>query len=332
MKTGVVIPAHNGEKYVSDCLESLLAQTHRDWEAYVMDDGSSDGTFAALRAFADRDPRIRVWSQENRGLVATMNTLLDRLDASVETLSFIDIDDYIHPKMLEALLSAMSRTGADVAECRIAHVAENARPDEFATPLGDVPESVMDDMSVYWLRRTSPDGWINKQNKVYRLDAIRGLRFRPTLSYEDDFFFACEVNARIRRKVRLDAALYAYRENPHSATGSIPFREYVRSTLERIRLSCEVFLDAGLVPTAMEEEYRADLARDAYRMCIRKNLRKNRNAAERRELFFQAGRAFAGLEREHGFAPIGLGPVRRLAYCACRRGWYVPAMLLSRLS
>ena len=47
MRIGVVIPAYNGEKYVADCLGSLMAQTHADWQAYVMDDGSRDGTLAA---------------------------------------------------------------------------------------------------------------------------------------------------------------------------------------------------------------------------------------------------------------------------------------------
>ena len=333
MKIGVVIPAYNGERYVADCLGSLLAQTYADWEAYIMDDGSSDGTFAALEEFAERDGRIHVWRQENRGLVATMNTLLDKLDDSVELVTFLDIDDFIHPQTYEVMSAALERTGADVAECSIVHVLDGA---DFAmmfnAPVGEVRERVIDDMSVYWLRRTTPDGWINKQNKLYRRDAIRGIRFQPTLSYEDDYFFACEVNARIRSKVKLDAALYAYRANPKSATAALPFREYVRATLERIRLSCAVFLDAGRVPKALEAEYRADLAKDAYRMCIRKNLKKNRDEAERRELFLQAGEAFAKLEREHGFAPVGLNPLQRIVYAACRRGRYGLARMLVTLT
>ena len=333
MKVGVVIPAYNGERYVADCLGSLRAQTHADWEAYVMDDGSRDGTLAAARAFAEADPRIRVWHQENSGLVATMNTLLDRLDGSVELVAFLDIDDFVHPQMFETLAGALERTGADVAECSIVHVPADASPAAvFARPVGGVRESVIDDMSVYWLRRTSPDGWINKQNKLYRREAIGGLRFQPTLSYEDDYFFACEVNAHIRRKVKVDVGLYAYRANPNSSTASIPFREYVRATLERIRLSFAVFLDAGRVPKALEAEYRSDLSRDAYRMCIRKNLKKNRDAAERRELFSLAGDAFARLEREHGFSPVGLNPVQRLVYRACRRGRYCLARMLVALT
>lgn len=333
MKIGVVIPAYNGEKYAAECLRSLQAQTHADWEAYVMDDGSHDGTLAALRAFAAADPRIRVWTRENRGLVATMNELLDKLDGSIELVSFLDIDDFIHPETFAILEEALLRTESDVAECTIAYVPEDARPDTvFAHPIGKADERIIDDMSVYWVRRTSPAGWINKQNKLYRRAAIGKLRFQPTLSYEDDFFFACEVNAQIRRKVKVDAVLYAYRASPHSTTASIPFRKYVGATLERIRLSCAVFLNAGRVPARFVREFRADLAKDAYRMCLRKNLKKNRDAASRRELFAEAGAAFAALERDYGFTAEGLNPIQRMIYGCCRKGHYGLARVLAALT
>ena len=329
MKIAVVIPAFNGERYVADCIGSLQAETHEDWEAYVMDDGSTDGTLSAVQSFAAADPRIRVWRQENRGLVATMNALLDKIDDSADFISFLDIDDFIHPRMFEVLLSAAERTKADVAECSIVHVPHEARPgDVFHDLPKDIRERLIDDMSIYWVRRTSPDGWINKQNKIYRRKSLGGLRFRPTLSYEDDLFFACEVNARIRRQVKLDVDFYAYRSNPSSATGVVPMRKYVGATLERIRLSCEVFLKGGLVPEKFLHEFRTDLAKDAYRMCIRKNLKKSKDSAMRRELFLEAGRSFAALERDWGFSPVGLNPVQSLIYRACLRGRYGLASLL----
>ena len=333
MKIAVVIPAYNGERYVADCMGSLQAQTHADWEAYVMDDGSKDGTLAAVQSFAASDKRIRAWRQENRGLVATMNALLDKIDASADFIAFLDIDDFIHPRMFETLLAAADRSRADVAECSIVHVPQEAHPgDAFSALPKDIPERLIDDMSIYWVRRTSPGGWINKQNKLYRRAAIEGLRFRPTLSYEDDLFFACEVNARIRRKVKLDVDLYAYRSNPASATAVVPMRKYVGATLERIRLSSEVFLKGGLVPEKFVAEFRSDLAKDAYRMCIRKNLKKNRDAALRKELFLEAGRAFAVLERDWGFSPVGLNPIQSLIYRACLRGRYGVAKLLVALT
>lgn len=326
----MVIPAFNGGKFAADSLASLQSQTHEDWQAYVMDDGSTDDTPSVLHSFMSQDPRIHVWRQENRGLVATMNTLLDKLDGSVELVSFLDIDDFIHPGMFSSLESALLRNGADVAECGIIHVASDASPQDVFPLSCDAPgESVIDDMSVYWLRRTAPAGWINKQNKLYRRESIGDIRFRPTLSYEDDFFFACEVNASIRKKVKVDASMYAYRSNPCSATSSIPFREYVRSTIERIRLCCEVFLSSGRVPPEFEGEYRADLAKDAYRMCIRKNLRKNPDRLSRRELFLSAGKKFRALEAEYGFSPVGLGFLQRCVYKACLQNRYALASAIS---
>ena len=328
MKIGVVIPAYDAERYVADCLDSLLAQTHGDFVAYVMDDGSRDGTRAAIQAYCARDARIRLWHQENRGLVRTMNALLDRLDDDIEAVAFLDIDDFLHPDAFAVLQDALARSGADVAECRLARVPESAHPCTWfrarVAPAGY--EEV--DLSRYWLRRTAPDGWINKQNKLYRRAAIGDLRFRTTLSYEDDYFFACELNARIRRKVRLPATLYAYRDNPRSATSRISFRKYVGATLERVRLTCEVFLKPGRVPAAVEAAYRAELARDAYRMCLRKNLRKNRDPAERRELFRLAGATLARLERDAGLRPAGLGPVASLVWRAARRDGYAVARFL----
>lgn len=328
MRIGVIIPAYNCERYVADCLRSLQAQTYADWQAYVMDDGSKDGTLAAVEAFSAADPRIRVWHQENHGLVATMNTLLDRLDDSIELVSFLDSDDFIHPETYARLTEALVRNKADVVECRIAHVPEDAHPETTFSRLGQVSETCMNDLSVYWVRRTSPDGWINKQNKLYRRTAIGALRFQPTLSYEDDFFFACEVNAQIRRKVRLDVAFYAYRASPNSTTAEIPFRKYVGATLERIRLSCAVFLNAGRVPAAVEGEYRADLSKDAYRMCLRKNLKKNPDPKLRRELFFEAGAHFAMLERDYSFVPTGLNLLQRMIWRACRKDCYALARIL----
>jgi len=165
-------------------------------------------------------------------------------------------------------------------------------------------------------------------NKLYRREAVGDVRFWPGLAFEEDFFFNREVNARIRRKVLVPGTFYTYRDNPDSATHALNQTRYFESTVERVRLTLEVFLETGRVPRALEAEYRAELAKDAYRMCIRKNLKKNRDAAERRELFMRAGEAFARLESEHGFTPAGLNPVQGLVYSACRRGRYALARML----
>ncbi len=87
------------------------------------------------------------------------------------------------------------------------------------------------------------------------------------------------------------------------------------------------FLEVGRIPAEKIPAFRRELAKDAYRMCIRKNLKKNRDAKSRRELFLKAADFFDEMEREHGFRPVGLNPMQRLLYVCCRRRLY----LLSRL-
>lgn len=329
MKIGVVIPAYNAEKYLRACLDSVLSQTVSDLGVYAMDDGSSDRTADILAEYAAKDPRVKCWRQSNRGLVATMNALLDRLDDDVELVSFVDSDDFIHPRMYELMTAELLRTGSDVAECRIVHVAESATVGDVFTTEPPCVSRTIDDMSVYLLKRTAPGQWINKQNKLYRRDAIGSIRFQPTLSYEDDYFFAYEVNAAVRRKVIVDSEFYAYRATPGSATAKIPFREYVRATQERIRLSLELFLAKGRIPSAIEAEWRSELAKDAYRMCIRKNLKKNRDPVSRRELFRSSGVFFRELE---GFVLTGLNPIQELIFRCAFRGRYALARFLAYLT
>ena len=333
MSIAVLVPAYNAEKYLTQCLDSIRAQTLPGVEIFVCDDGSTDATRYILMEYALRYERIHVLTQENKGVVATLNRLLDELPPEVEYFTVVDSDDYIHPEMLETLLDALHRTGADVAECDIIHVPSDAKPPEGfpKEPTGD--ERTIEDLSIYLLKRTAPNrAWINKNNKLYRRAAVQSLRFRPGLAFEEDYFYGCEVNAAIRRKVLVPCVFYAYRDNPSSVTHALNLPRYFASTSERVRLTLDVFLNKGRIPKALEKEYRRDLAKDAYRMCIRKNLKKNKSAAESAELFSAASQFFQALEKDYGFKPVGLNPIQRWIYHACVKNQFKLAKTLSYLT
>jgi peptidoglycan/xylan/chitin deacetylase (PgdA/CDA1 family) len=108
----VVVPAYNGEETLGTTLDSLIAQTHPDWEAIVVDDGSVDGTAALARAYADRDRRIRLRRQENRGVGGARNAGIEM--ARHPWMFFLDADDTIVPEAFEELLGGLSANpGAD---------------------------------------------------------------------------------------------------------------------------------------------------------------------------------------------------------------------------
>src|SRR5687767_7249252 len=72
----VVMPVYNTAGYVGETIESILAQTFTDFELLVLDDGSSDGTAGVVRRYADRDPRVKLTSRENKGIIDSRNELL----------------------------------------------------------------------------------------------------------------------------------------------------------------------------------------------------------------------------------------------------------------
>ena len=340
MRIAVLIPVYNCERYLRGCLDSVLAaageveKAGHSLEVFCIDDGATDGSGAILDGYAARYPEmIRVRHQENRGMVATNNRLMDELPDRIEAFGFVDSDDYIHPEMYARLSEALVRTQSDVAECGIVSVPfESAYPSGLPKPPAGGEDRIIEDMSVYWLRSTSPGRWINKVNKLYRRSAVRGIRFRDGLNYEDDIFFNCEVNAIVRRKVIIPGSFYAYRKNPDSLNGELNLKRYFAAVTERLRLSCEVFLAADRVPAAFRRGFCADLAKDAYRMVIRKNLKKNRNPTECKELFFAAGLFLRSLEQRWGFVPVGLNPLQSLIWRACRSGRYRTARLLTYLT
>lgn len=73
----VVIPVYNVDKYITDCLESIVSQTFSEWEVVMVNDGSSDRSVEICKSFCERDSRFRVLEQENRGVSAARNTGID---------------------------------------------------------------------------------------------------------------------------------------------------------------------------------------------------------------------------------------------------------------
>ena len=98
MLFSIVVPVYNVEKYLKKCLDSIAAQTFRDFEVIIVDDGSKDSCPEMADAYAAGQDNFKVIHQENQGLVAARNTGL--FAASGEYISFLDSDDWADPSML----------------------------------------------------------------------------------------------------------------------------------------------------------------------------------------------------------------------------------------
>jgi len=112
IKVSVIIPVYNAEKYLRECLDSIINQTLQEIEILCINDGSTDCSEKILEQYADNEKRIRVISQENRGVSSARNQGLK--NAIGEFVAFIDADDYIELDMLECLYKSAKNFDADI--------------------------------------------------------------------------------------------------------------------------------------------------------------------------------------------------------------------------
>lgn len=212
----VIIPVYQAEKELPGCIDSILAQTFRDFELILVDDGSRDASPAVCDSYAARDSRIRVIHQANAGQAAARNAGLAA--ASGEWIHFVDNDDHLHPQMLSHLLEAVRKSGAGMAASGI--VEGSCVPPDFGKPASgdflchDVTEDYLADLylrddKLYWVCFA----------KLIRSDLIREIPF-PTGDIFEDNAVICQWLCRCGRIAVVEAPLYFYYVNPKGITKS----------------------------------------------------------------------------------------------------------------
>lgn len=112
-KVSIVLPIYNVEKYLSECIESILKQTHKNFELIMIDDGSTDNSGAIADQYEKKDRRIKVFHQKNSGVSTARNVGIDH--ASGDYVCFSDSDDYLMPDYIDYLLDIAIKSNADIA-------------------------------------------------------------------------------------------------------------------------------------------------------------------------------------------------------------------------
>ena len=205
----VIIPVYRVEEYLDHCLASVTAQTYRNLEVILVDDGSPDGSGAICDAWAEKDSRIRVIHQKNAGGGPARNAALDVATGAL--LAFVDSDDYIAPDMFSHLYENMVKTGADVSECDFLETAGNDAM--FPEENGRTDVYTREEAMRCHIRDT-----IFRQliwNKLYRRELAEGVRF-PSGTKIDDEYFTYRLLANAGKLVRSTKVCYAYRQQESS--------------------------------------------------------------------------------------------------------------------
>lgn len=177
----VIVPVYNVAEFLEGCLESILAQTYRDYEVICVNDGSTDASGEIAEQYAEKDKRIRVIHQENKGLSAARNTGLKAARGTF--ISFLDSDDYIHPQFLEYMLFVIEREKTDIVACTLVHSKEKYQPLPHSFTPSDIIVTRLNETFYNFLNRK--DMVSNVCVKLYRRSVIDSLRFIEGIYFED---------------------------------------------------------------------------------------------------------------------------------------------------
>lgn len=221
-KVSVLMPAYNVERFIEECMDSVLAQTLEDIEIICIDDGSKDRTGEILDGYAAVDSRITVVHKENSGYGDSMNAGLER--ATGEYIGIVETDDFIEPEMFRRLYSIAAGKGADVVKANYFDYYSD-RPDKCKKTgtldiagMYDMIFSPEDNQRVFMV---APCIW----SGIYRRELItdNGIRFTvtPGASYQDTGF-AFKIWACAGSVYLTDEAYLHYRRDNESSSVNSP--------------------------------------------------------------------------------------------------------------
>lgn len=210
-KASVILPVYNVEKYLRQCLDSVIGQTLKEIEIIAVDDGSTDGSPAILDEYAAREPRMKVIHQRNAGAGAARNAGLDA--ATGDYVIFFDPDDYVDRDMLRSMHELAVAEDADVT-CSAWLVHDEAAGSCFRRSYGGdvVRGRGVKTPAELGVRLFTTFGFV-PWNKLVRRAFLsgKGIRFQE-IPRTNDVYFSTACVALAERIAVVNAAYYHYRQ------------------------------------------------------------------------------------------------------------------------
>ena len=189
----IIVPIYNAAHYLNACLDSLLAQTDKELQIILVDDGSTDGSLTIAKGYTVRDARVECYSQPHAGQSAARNVGLQH--AKGEFIAFVDADDKIAENWCERHLEAIE--GADYIQSGYLRVEDG--------------QTLETQLPKHRYQFTSPC------MRLYRREAIQDLQFEEGMIYEDVLWSVDLWLSGARCRI-IPYCGYRYTANPHSTT------------------------------------------------------------------------------------------------------------------
>ncbi len=221
----VIVPVYNVEKYLAECLDSILNQTLREIEILVIDDGSTDSSADIIRKYASRDKRIKAFFKENGGLSDARNYGLDRVTGKFVT--FIDSDDVLlnNNVFAQILESFNERSNIDIVQYDVVYKWKSQYEHTRQYPVCEY-HGVENILSGY----LNENIHVSCCDKVFRAEIFKYIRF-PKGEISEDIAIIPQIVSRINGIYVSDVGDYGYRYREDSISTSAPKPQKIYSIL-----------------------------------------------------------------------------------------------------
>ena len=280
----IIVPVYNSAKYLSGCVDSILAQTYKNIELILVDDGSKDDSGKICDSYASKDSRVKVIHQQNGGISRAQNAGLDA--ASGEFIAFADNDDILDCKNIEILLNAILQSGASMSKAKwqqfglssLEQIKKEAGLSasglgarglgteksqatarlENATQIKIVENPLKAYQTVFCkifriignkLGKNSEARYFNEANwcRLYKREVWEGVRF-PEGKFAQDTAMASVLYSRMNYVAHVDAVLYYWLQRTDSVTHKMRDAGFYHDHIDAVRANWDLCLEHNVLP------------------------------------------------------------------------------------
>lgn len=275
----IIVPVYNSAKYLSGCVDSILAQTYKNIELILVDDGSKDDSGKICDSYASKDSRVKVIHQQNGGISRAQNAGLDA--ASGEFIAFADNDDILDCQNIEILLNAILQSGASMSKAKwqqfglssleqikkeagLGARGLSADKSQANARLENLPQIkiVKNPLKAYQtvfckifriignkLGKNSETRYFNEANwcRLYKREVWEGVRF-PEGKFAQDTAMASVLYSRMNYVAHVDEVLYYWLQRADSVTHKMRDAGFYHDHIDAVRANWDLCLEHNVVP------------------------------------------------------------------------------------
>ncbi|MPQ44410.1 glycosyltransferase family 2 protein [Clostridium tarantellae] len=221
IKISVIVPVYNVEMYLEQCIESIVNQTIKEIQIILIDDGSKDKSSEICDKYKNKDNRIEVIHQENKGVSKSRNIGINK--AKGKYIAFIDSDDYISNNMLETLFNNAENNYSDLVSCNHFNIYENGKLKSILNYKEEICNK--EEFINNFVKNNIVNGKIGMVlwDKLFRLDIINNNNIRFKSIVLEDYLFIMQYCVYVNIYSSINKCLYYYRVINNSLTKRFNF-------------------------------------------------------------------------------------------------------------